>query len=234
MIVVISGATGGYGRALCAQAKSAGHFVIAISKTLEKLEELQRLGECDLSYSIDYLNDDLEHRLDQLGKFLQSNGVSKIDLLVNNAGIGSRGASLFTETAVNIKNALNVNCISSFMLTRLCIERFSLSSVVNVSSRRGSVAQNADNEISKKGCSYAYRISKAALNMLTLCIEDEFAGLVSSIAVHPGKLTTGIGVDDASLSPQISAERLFDLISSRPPNGTFWSIEEHQPSVLPW
>lgn len=70
--------------------------------------------------------------------------------------------------------------------------------------------------------------------MLTLCIDEEFGENMGTYAIHPGKLTTGLGVSGASLSPESSAERLFNLLSTEPAKGVFYSIEEEEASVLPW
>jgi len=89
MIVLITGATGGYGRALCQQAKDAGHFVIAIGRSIEKLRKLEELDLTDLHYEIDFLDEDIEEKISNLEHALIKSNVRTIDLLINNAGIGS-------------------------------------------------------------------------------------------------------------------------------------------------
>ncbi|NWD67259.1 SDR family NAD(P)-dependent oxidoreductase [Pseudomonas gingeri] len=234
MIVLITGATGGYGRALCQQAKADGHFVIAIGRSAEKLRMLVAQGHADRHHEMDFLNQNVEEKIGDLVHTLKRNNISHIDLLINNAGIGSQGASLLSETAQSIAHSLNVNCIAPFLLSALLLESFSLKTIVNISSRRGSVEQNADPRVSKAGSSYAYRISKSALNMLSLCITDEFGDRVACYAVHPGRLKTDLGVADATLAPSRSAKRLFDLVASAPPSNRFYSLEDEHMSVLPW
>jgi len=234
MIVLITGATGGYGRALCQQAKDAGHFVIAIGRSIEKLRKLEELDLTDLHYEIDFLDEDIEEKISNLEHALIKSNIRTIDLLINNAGIGSKGSSLFSETAQNIKDSVSINCVAPFLLSALLLNKFALKILVNISSRRGSVEQNADQSVSKKGCSYSYRISKSALNMLSLCIADEFGDRVACYAVHPGRLKTGIGVAEATLEPSCSAKRLFDLVASAPPSNQFYSLENEQVATLPW
>jgi len=234
MIVLITGATGGYGRALCQQAKAEGYFVIALGRSAEKLRTLEAQGLADRHHEIDFLDENIEEKISDLEHTLKRNNISNIDLLINNAGMGSKGASLLSETAQNIQNSLSVNCIAPFALSARLLNIFSLKTIVNISSRRGSVEHNAAHDISKKGCSYAYRISKSALNMLSLCIADEFGDRVACYAVHPGRLKTGIGVAEAILEPSSSAKRLFDLIKSAPPSNQFYSLENENVAVLPW
>ena len=65
--------------------------------------------------------------------------------------------------------------------------------IINVSSRLGSLHKMA-NRVSARHFSYSYRIAKAAQNMLTLCLQQEFENKgISVTAIHPGKLKTDIG-----------------------------------------
>ncbi|NWF09268.1 SDR family NAD(P)-dependent oxidoreductase [Pseudomonas salomonii] len=234
MRTIITGATGGYGVALCRQAKLCGHYVIAVSKSPEKLHVLLQSGLADEVFGLDYLADGLDANLKEFESYLHSKGLTTIDLLINNAGIGSKRHSLFDESADELRRALEVNCIGPGQLIRRLAASFSLKTVVNISSRRGSVAQNADEQVSKVGCSYTYRISKSALNMLSLCIADELGEQLLSYTVHPGRLLTGIGVQGAEMTAQDSAVRLFQLIEARPDPLLFYSLENEQVQTLPW
>ena len=234
MRTIITGATGGYGVALCRQAKLCGHYVIAVSKSPEKLQALLQSGLADEVFGLDYLADGLDVNLKDFESYLHSKGLTTIDLLINNAGIGSKRHSLFDESADELRRALEVNCIGPGQLIRRLAASFSLKTVVNISSRRGSVAQNADEQVSKVGCSYTYRISKSALNMLSLCIADELGEQLLSYTVHPGRLLTGIGVQGAEMTAQDSAVRLFQLIEARPDPLLFYSLENEQVQTLPW
>lgn len=234
MRAIITGATGGYGSALCRQAKLSGYEVIAVSRSPGKLQLLKQDGLADEVFALDYLAEDLDANLTEFERFLQSKALTTIDLLINNAGIGSKQHSLFDESADELRKAFEVNCIGPGQLIRRMAASFSLATVVNISSRRGSIAQNADEHVSKAGCSYTYRISKSALNMLSLCIADELGDRLLSYSVHPGRLRTGIGVQGAELTAQDSAVRLFQLIASRPDPSRFYSLETEPTHILPW
>ena len=68
------------------------------------------------------------------------------------------------------------------------------SRVNNISSRLGSLHKMANKEFPQGEFSYSYRIAKAAQNMLTLCLQQEFADKgIRVTAIHPGKLKTDIG-----------------------------------------
>jgi NAD(P)-dependent dehydrogenase (short-subunit alcohol dehydrogenase family) len=234
MRAIITGATGGYGSALCRQAKLSGYDVVAVSKSPDKLQSLVQCGLADEVFALDYLVEGLDANLTNFESFLLGRGLTTIDLLINNAGIGSKQHSLFDESADELRRAFEVNCIGPGQLIRRMAASFSLATVVNISSRRGSVAQNADEQVSKLGCSYTYRISKSALNMLSLCIADELGDRLLSYTVHPGRLRSGIGVQGAELTAHDSAVRLFQLIAARPDPSLFYSLEHEQVQILPW
>jgi len=102
------------------------------------------------------------------------------------------------------------------------------SRVLLVTSRMGSIADN------DSGHSYAYRMSKAALNMAgkTLSIDLKPRG-ISVALIHPGWVRTDMTSGQGLLDPNESAAgilaRLDDLDLAK--TGTFW----HQNGqVLPW
>ena len=86
--------------------------------------------------------------------------------------------------------------------------------IVNVSSRLGSLTAQAAGDFAERRTSYAYRVSKAAQNMLTIALAHEFAGRVRCWAVHPGSLTTAMGGADATTGPREAAARLARLLDS--------------------
>lgn len=83
------------------------------------------------------------------------------------------------------------------------------------------------------GCSYSYRISKAAQNMLTLCLADDLEDIgIKVVAIHPGRLLTTMGSSDAHMSPTESASRIVYLVESKQlKNRDYVSVET---GLLPW
>src|SRR3546814_18862808 len=68
------------------------------------------------------------------------------------------------------------------------IEKSELKTVVNISSRMGSVAENSS------GGAYIYRTSKAALNMVAKSLAIDLAGRgIKVICFHPGWVQTALG-----------------------------------------
>jgi NAD(P)-dependent dehydrogenase (short-subunit alcohol dehydrogenase family) len=83
------------------------------------------------------------------------------------------------------------------------------------------------------GCSYSYRIGKAAQNMLTLCLADELEEMNMVVAsIHPGRLKTNMAASDACLSADESADKIVALVHDKTlKNRDFISIEA---GPLPW
>ncbi|HEY9354758.1 MAG TPA: SDR family NAD(P)-dependent oxidoreductase, partial [Arthrobacter sp.] len=86
--------------------------------------------------------------------------------------------------------------------------------IVNVTSRLGSLSAQARGDFAGLSTSYAYRVSKAAQNMLTVSLAQDLAGQVRCWAVHPGKLATGMGQADAVKPPRAAARELLELLES--------------------
>jgi NAD(P)-dependent dehydrogenase (short-subunit alcohol dehydrogenase family) len=90
--------------------------------------------------------------------------------------------------------------------------------IVNVSSGLGSISTRGGHD------HYAYSVSKAALNMLTRTIANELAPRgVTTVAISPGWVRTEMGGEQATLSPEESAETLAEAIQKIGPelNGEF-------------
>ena len=116
---------------------------------------------------------------------------ARLDVLVNNAGIGSDfGVSGTAPDFEAIGRALDTNFYGAYRLTIALLELLRESKhprIVNVSSGMGGVAEMG-------GWSPGYRVSKAALNAMTRILATELKGegfLVNSAC--PGFVNTDMG-----------------------------------------
>ena len=82
--------------------------------------------------------------------------------------------------------------------------------VVNLNSRLGSIERQSIGQYNHLTVSYAYRIAKAAQNMLTNCLRAEFQGKIKFISWHPGLLKTSIAQIDAHVEPADAAKMLIE------------------------
>ncbi|XP_051888175.1 C-factor-like isoform X2 [Pristis pectinata] len=84
------------------------------------------------------------------------------------------------------------------------------------------------------GKTYAYRISKAALNMVTKCLANELKphGILCA-SVHPGWVRTDMGGEKAPLTKEESVQGILKVLSrlSEQDNGLFL---DWRGQLLPW
>lgn len=200
--VVITGAARGLGRALTGELAGRGWSVVACVRTpADGFPPGVRVVVQDVREPVP-------------GGLL---GDDPVDVLVNNAGIGAVSARLGEVDPAGILDATDVNVAGPLRLTQAVLPNLLAAPdplIVNVTSRLGSVADQAAGRYAGFGTSYAYRVSKAAQNMLTVALADELAGRVRCWAVHPGVIATGMGRPEAATSPAEAARRLADLLAS--------------------
>ena len=150
-----------------------------------------------------------------------------LDVLVNNAGVGGRGKSIETTSAAEVESLLNVHCLGALRVTQAAMPYMKPNGrIINISSRFGSINRVASGELDHVRGSYAYRIAKAAQNMLTQCLSRELgpSGLIIC-ALHPGQLKTDTAASDADREPQAAAEELIKMVD-RLENGKFYGLFE--------
>ena len=149
-------------------------------------------------------------------------GPDGLNLLINNAAITYHENGVIGCSDQEMRETLDVNVLGPHSVTNkfypllkqaaecnshipLCCAR---AAVLNISSELGSIL-NTNNSFTT-----AYRVSKAALNMLTKCQASEFIkdGIIS-MSVHPGWVRTDLGGPRAPLSTQESVEDIAHMIA---------------------
>jgi NAD(P)-dependent dehydrogenase (short-subunit alcohol dehydrogenase family) len=146
----------------------------------------------------------------------------RVDILINNAGVYlDEGVNVFDVDEKIVQETLAVNFYGAFHMCRAFVpimKQNGYGRIVNISSGYGAM-----NEIA--GYEAAYRISKAALNALTLIIADELRdGSIKVNAVCPGWVSTDMGGKMAPISPQTAARDIvhFALVNAKGPTGSFF------------
>ncbi|WP_440615644.1 SDR family oxidoreductase [Cysteiniphilum sp. 6C5] len=136
-----------------------------------------------------------------------------IDILINNAGVYPEQHAKYGIEDIPVQNlieALSVNtvgayrCIQSFLPNLLLAEE---AKVINMSSQAGSISET------KTGFGYSYRMSKAALNMLTRTFAADYKDIIT-VSLRPGWVKTDMGGDNATIEVSDSVERMISFISS--------------------
>ena len=169
------------------------------------------------SFALDLSNLD---SIDAFKKNFQLDNI-KFDILINNAGIGpDLDFDLPEETS--FKKTFDVNVTGTTFFTEQMLQYLNIGGrIVNISSKMGSV------DVCEKSDSVAYRMSKAALNMYTKILSNRLEGKQLVASVHPGWVRTNIAKSNVNgrLSPEESAQKIFQFITSDFKTGIFWNVE---------
>ena len=220
--VLVTGTNRGIGLELCRQLKQRGDEVIATcrkaSKELKDLDvEIIEGVEVSDPRSLSGLAEKLDGR--------------KIDGLINNAGIaGGLGLSDIDVDAIeSFKRMYEVNSLGPLLTTQTLLNNLSEGSKVGIiTSRMGSVADN------DSGGSYAYRMSKAAVNAAgkSLSIDLKSKGISVGI-LHPGYVRTDMTNHNGLMDTDESASGLLARMDELNLNntGSFWHSNG---DLLPW
>jgi NAD(P)-dependent dehydrogenase (short-subunit alcohol dehydrogenase family) len=147
-------------------------------------------------------------------------GDTALDLLVNNAAVGAAIVPLEDAESASLVDAFNVNVAGPFRLIKALMPNLLKSDdplVINITSRLASLTAQALGVFRDLPCSYAYRLSKAAQDMLTISVANEFEGRVRCWAVHPGALLTDMALADAGKTPETAARELRELVETPSP-----------------
>ena len=202
--IVITGTTDGLGKGLATELAPTGARLILHGRNEEKgralLEELAPKATGDLVWRAADLASLGEVR--RLADELRDE--DRIDVLVNNAGIGTAGGR--RESADGYELAFAVNYLSHFLLTRQLlplIERSAPARIVNVSSA-GQAPIDFEDVMLERGFSgeQAYCQSKLALVMLTFDLAEELEGSgVTANCLHPGTYMPTNMVRRAGIEP---------------------------------
>jgi NAD(P)-dependent dehydrogenase (short-subunit alcohol dehydrogenase family) len=149
-----------------------------------------------------------------------------LDAVILNAGIQNRAGSLADLDFDSMLDTLDVNALGPLRALRALLpnlRRGGRKLVVFLTSRMGSFGEyDAPNM-------YAYRASKAALNMFVRCVADELAPEgFTCIALHPGWVRTDMGGPEATLDAPRSVRGMLKVLQNRPRNGVFvdWAGNE--------
>ena len=153
-----------------------------------------------------------------------------IDILINNAGILIPGLkhkidAIKTDDE-SILKTFNINTVGVLRVCKAVLPIMPVSSrIINISSGMGQMEGMATGSI-------AYRLSKSALNALTIVLSQELSDKDIKVnAICPGWVQTDMGGYDANLTVKESVESIKKFaLSDNFPNGKFLRHGE----ILPW
>ena len=246
--VLITGANRGLGLNILKhilKSPTVPQHIVATCRSLkaENAKQLQILAEKNSNLHVlefDMADVFQEPRLlklvKQISDIVQGSGLS---LLVNNAGILVR-ESFDEMRADSLRSQLDVNAVAPSMLIkafRPLLKRAvdvkktgeqPQAAVVNISSILGSI------DLMNDGNKLGYKVSKAALNMVTKAVSGEFTGDgIAVVSVHPGWVQTDMGGQSAPVTIEMSVSSIMKIISSLKKSQTGMFLN-YDGTTLPW
>ena len=208
-VAFVSGANRGIGFGLTLEMVQHGCKVAAgyrdEHKSRELLAEAEKHGAI-LPVKVDVTNEnDLKH----LYHFIDDQ-FGYLNILVNNAGVNINEPAQVNELNwEDLALSLEVNVRGPLMTSKTLyplLQKGKERKVINISSQMGSIQLTG-------GGATPYRVSKAALNMLTRnqAIEYKRDG-IAVVILHPGWVRTDMGGPAAPMTAEESARKIFQII----------------------
>ena len=227
--VLITGANRGLGLGFVKNYLGKNINVVSTTRELKSSKELLALKERFPNnleiFELDLLKEGAGYAL---ANFL---GDRPIDILINNAGVGSTNQHLQAVSPKPWLEVLKVNLIAPLMVTQSIIDNVKKGSdkkIYFLSSQLGSIADNTS------GGMYIYRSSKTGLNQVvkSLSVDLKPQG-ITVVSLHPGWVKTDMGGPNAPVSIDESIEGMMQVIYSTDirDSGRFLNYDG---KVLPW
>ena len=230
--VLVTGASRGIGLEYAHQWLAAGARVFALARDPEGSDGLMALASrhagslvpvrCDVAQ-----DDSVAEARRRVGE--EADG---LEILINNAGVMGSHEDLGSLDLELVRRTYEVNAIGPIRVTRAFLDLLRAGDrprrIVNMTSLMGSIDDN------RSGDAYAYRMSKAALNMATRSMAIDLSGDgIVAVALHPGWVRTAMGGRSAPTPVEEAVASLVRTIDSldMDRSGGFYD-RDGQP--LPW
>jgi NAD(P)-dependent dehydrogenase (short-subunit alcohol dehydrogenase family) len=200
MRILITGTSRGIGLELTRLALEQSMTVLAVARKPQESKELQNL-KAQHPKLLQTIEADLTGS-NAVETIKAAVGSEPLDLIINNAGIFRQG-----ETLTDMLESFHVNSCMPLLLTQALLPNLKKAKApraVHITSLMGSIDDNSG------GGYYAYRASKAALNMFNKSLSIDHPWL-STIVVHPGWVQTDMGGAQAPVQPTDSAKGIWSV-----------------------
>jgi NAD(P)-dependent dehydrogenase (short-subunit alcohol dehydrogenase family) len=227
---LVTGGNRGIGLAICEGLADRGLHVVMGSRDESNGEEAAApIRERGGTVRVEQLDVVETASIEACAERLAADDVT-VDVLVNNAGVYPEGDALST-TIDQLDEAWTVNTRGPWLMVKAfvpgMVER-GYGRVVNVSSGSGSFGEGLDTNHA------AYSASKAALNTLTMTLDDALSeeANVKVNSMGPGWVHTRMGGEAAPRTPEEGADTALWLatLPDEGPSGGFFRDRER----IPW
>ncbi len=215
--VLVTGANRGLGLEFARQYAADGWQVHAACRAPNAAKELQKAAAASGGH-IHLLAMDVTDTT-SVRSAAGALGGEAIDLLVNNAGVGGpRDERIGRLDYRAWERVLDVNTLGPMRVAEAFVDNVAKGrekKIVTITSGMGSIADNTS------GGSYAYRSSKAAVNMVVKSLSLDLAprGIIC-IVMNPGWVRTDMGGPRGTLAPADSIRAMRQVIAGLTPEDT--------------
>ena len=228
-IALVTGGNRGIGYETCKELARVGCHVVLTSRS--RIDGQDAVAKLDAGDNIVFHKLDVTDtgEIEELRDWVVDT-YGRLDILINNAGVYlDEGVSLFEVEEKVMRDTLEVNFYGAFHLCRSFVpimRKNGYGRIVNVSSGYGAMSEMG-------GQVAAYRISKAALNTLTLIMAHELRDSNIKVnAVCPSWVSTEMGGSTAPVTPEAAAIDIvhFAMLEKTGPTGGFFRFKK----PIPW
>ncbi|KAI7901836.1 uncharacterized protein BX663DRAFT_512565 [Cokeromyces recurvatus] len=221
---VVTGASRGIGFEFVNQLAAKGNKVFACARNPDKSEQLQKLVADNKHVFAVKLDTTSEESIKAAVKEIEQNAPEGIDVLINNAGIGSsKSMNIETVSKAEFLKLFETNVCGVSDTTQAFLPLLrkrgqeQVKKIVNISSIMGSISEV--HQVNPSGTVVAYHTSKAALNMLTKMTATYLAKENFIVyASHPGWVKTDLGGESAPVEVEDSVHGQIAKIESATSN----------------
>ena len=216
--IFITGGNRGIGKGLVKEFSKDNNVIFSARNTEKAQLIIDTLGGKNIDHVIMDVGD--SESVQKGIKNLKSR-ITSVDVLINNAGILIPGLkhkidAIDTDDD-SIMKTFNINTVGALRVCKAVIPLMPPKSrIINISSGMGQMEGMGTGSL-------AYRLSKSALNAMTIVLSQELMGKSIKVnAICPGWVQTDMGGYDATLTVKESVESIKNFtLSDNFPNGKF-------------
>jgi len=230
-VALVTGAARGLGLEMCRQLLAADWKVIACPRVEDHGELASLTPPVEGRLHVVPMDVADEDSIRRAAKTV-AGFTDRIEILINNAGIYPKIGSVATGIdSSEMVRAFQVNALGPMhVITALLpLLRNSRKKILaQITSKMGSIDDNSS------GGSYAYRVSKSALNMVGMNLSHEFGPEgFTVLTIHPGWVRTRMGTDAAPMELEEGAADILKTIltATTEDNGAFIGPGQER---VPW
>ncbi|MES2951966.1 MAG: SDR family oxidoreductase [Pseudomonadota bacterium] len=228
--ILITGANRGIGLEHARVFAARGYRVFATARDTDQAHDLQVLAATHRGHITVLAYDAADP--EAATRVCAAVGDTPLDLVLANAGaMGGKEQSFGSVDGEDLMQLVRINALAPLKLVEALADNVARSNrklLAFQSSQMGSVSDNSS------GGYYAYRVSKAALNMVARGVANDLRPRgITVVALHPGWVKTRMGGPGAPVTLQQSVagqQELFDRLTPAD-SGHFFNYDGRK---LPW